>query len=231
MPTRLRLENSLDDDREFLVAAAELFLQPEAADRAEIAFDMDAEHLFELAPQVTRDQVQRLLEHRAALDGVKRRAVFQAVLQFFDQRTLARADRPHEIEHLSALLALQGSGVEVADNLRQDVLDAEELVGKEVVDFERFVLEEPLGALIAGVVDVPHSGAGNDVIQPRVGQLRQTRVVSEPIQVFKKSTPPNVFFPAVPILLDHLPELTVNLLHFRSFGVSLRPHPPEYYFL
>ena len=55
-------------DRQFFVAMAEIFLEPIAADRAEVALDMHAEHLLELAPQMARDQMQRLLVHRAAFD-------------------------------------------------------------------------------------------------------------------------------------------------------------------
>jgi hypothetical protein len=45
------------DDRELLVPGTELLLQPEAAHRAEVALDVDAEHLLELLPQVARQEV------------------------------------------------------------------------------------------------------------------------------------------------------------------------------
>ena len=136
MPMRLRFEKSTRHDRELFVAAAELVLQAEAAHRAEVALDVDAEHLLELLAQVARDEVQRLLEHRAAFDRVDRLALLEAALQLLDQRALAGADRAHQVEHLTALLALQRGGVEVADDLRDRLLDAEELVGEEVVDLE-----------------------------------------------------------------------------------------------
>ena len=114
----------------------------------------DAEHLLELLAQVARDEVQRLLEHRAAVDRVERVDSLEAALQLLDQRALAGADRPHQVEDLAALLALQRGGVEVADDLRDRLLDAEELVAEEVVDLERLVLVEPLHARVVGVVDV-----------------------------------------------------------------------------
>ena len=177
MPTRLRLENVRVIDRHFFVALAELFLDAEAADRAEIAFDVHAEHLLELAPQMARDEMQRLLGHRAAFDGVERFAVLEAVLQLFDQRAFAGADRAHQVEHLPALLALQRGRVEVARNLRHHLLDAEELVGEEVVDLDRFVFEEALGARVVGVVDLAHARLHDDVVHPRVRQLGQARLL------------------------------------------------------
>ena len=108
----------------------------------------DAEHLLELLAQMARDQVQRLLEHRAAFDRVDRLRLSRGRAAALDQRALAGADRPHQVEHLAALLALQRGGVEVADDLRDRLLDAEELVGEEIVDLYGFVLVEPLHARI-----------------------------------------------------------------------------------
>ena len=104
-------------DRKLLVLAAVLVLQSVAADRAEIAFDVHAEHLLELLAQVAWNQMERLLEHRAAFDGVEGLAFFEAALQLFDQRALARAHRSHQVENLAALFALERRGVEVADDL------------------------------------------------------------------------------------------------------------------
>ena len=172
MPTRLRFEKYARDDRDLLVAAAELLLQAEAAHRAEVALDVHAEHLLELLPQVAREEVQRLLEHRAALDRVERIDSLEAALQLLDERALAGADRAHQVEHLAALLALQRRGVEVADDLRDRLLDAEELVAEEVVDLERLVLVEPLHARVVGVEDVVRAVAHDHVVDAGVRELR-----------------------------------------------------------
>src|SRR5262249_33230478 len=66
------LRELLGDHGEVLVARAELLLQAEATNGAEVAFDVDAEHLLELASQMARQEMERLLEHRAAVDGVER---------------------------------------------------------------------------------------------------------------------------------------------------------------
>src|SRR5262249_50861067 len=120
------------DHGDFFVAEPEFLLEAEAAHRAEVAFDVDAEHLLEFLAQVARNEVQRLLGHRAAFDRVDGHEALEAALEFLDQRALPGADRPHEIEHLAALLALERRGVEVADDLVDRTLDPEELVGEEL---------------------------------------------------------------------------------------------------
>ena len=72
MPLRLRFENERVDDRKFFVACAKLFLQAETTDRAQIAFDMNAQHFLEFLAQMARNEMQRLLEHWTAFDGINR---------------------------------------------------------------------------------------------------------------------------------------------------------------
>src|SRR4029077_12530801 len=98
-----------------------------------------AEHLLELFPQVARKEMERLLVHGAAVDRVDGLGLLEAALELLDERTLARAHRPHQVEDLAALLSLQRRGVEVADDLADRLLDAEEFVAEEVVDAERLV--------------------------------------------------------------------------------------------
>ena len=111
MPTRARLEKLQRHDGELFVFAGVFVLQPVAAHRAEVALDVHAEHLLELLAQVARNQMQRLLEHRAAFDRVKRLALLEAAMKLFDQRALAGSHRAHEVEDLAALLAFERGGV------------------------------------------------------------------------------------------------------------------------
>ena len=150
-PTRLRLEKLRADDRKFLVAIVELGLEPIAADRAEVALDMHAEHLLELAPQMARDQMQRLLVHRASFDRVDESDLLEPALDSLDQRTLARAYRAHQVEDLPALFALERRRMEVADDLRDGALDAEKFFREEIEHLERLILEQPLGARVVGI--------------------------------------------------------------------------------
>ena len=162
MPMRARLENSTVQIGDFFILAGEFFLQPETAHRAEIAFDVNSQHLFKFFSQVARYQVQRLFEHRAAFDGVDRLAFFQSPVQLFDQRAFSGTDGAHEIEHLAAFLALERRGVKVAHDLGDGFFDAEELVSEEVVDFDGFVFVEPLDVGIGAFLNVADTGFHDD---------------------------------------------------------------------
>src|SRR5581483_8594467 len=158
------LREVLELDREVLVAAAELVVEAPARDGRHVALDVHAEHLLELFAEMARDELQRLLVHRRVRDRVERLGLLQPALQLLDERALARADRSHEVQDLSALLALQGGGVEVADDLRDRLLDPEELVAEEVVDLERLVLVQALGAGIVDVLNVLAPATHDDVV-------------------------------------------------------------------
>ena len=174
---------------------------------------MHAEHLLELAPQMARDQVQRLFVHRAAFDGVERVALLEPALQLLHQRALARAHRAHQVEHLAALLALQRRRVEVAHDLRHHLLDAEELVGEEVVDLDRLVFEEPLDAGVVGLVDVAHANTLDHVVQAGVRQLRHFGGLFDALEVIEKGPAPGAYFPGRPIFLDEFLKRGLVLLH------------------
>ena len=105
------------EHRYALVVPVEFLLQPEPAHRAQLPFDMHVEHLLEFLAQMLGDQVQGFLGHRAAVDRIDRWGLLEAVLQAFDQRTLAGADRAHQVEDLAALLAVHGCGMEIACDL------------------------------------------------------------------------------------------------------------------
>ena len=84
-----------------LVAPAVDMLQVVAALRAELALDVDAIVLGDFRAQFERDQVQRLLMHRAVFDGedgaiLGARPAFQSALEHGHDGRLAAADRPHQ---------------------------------------------------------------------------------------------------------------------------------------
>src|SRR5579872_6540751 len=101
---------------------------------------MHSEHFLKLAAQMARDEMERLLMHRAALDRVERVELLKSALNAFNQRTFARTDRPHQIEHLPAFLALEGGGMEIADDLGNSAFNAKKLISKKVVSLKRLVL-------------------------------------------------------------------------------------------
>ena len=164
------------DDGKLFVLAVEFFFQPEAAHRAEIAFDMQPQHLLELFAQVAWNQVQRLFKHRAAFDRVDRIGRLQAAMHLLGQGAFTGADRAHEIEHLPALFALQGRRVKITHDLRDGLFDAEKFVGEEIVDLHGFVFIEPLDMWIAAFMDVAAAWFHNDVINPGVRQFGDGRI-------------------------------------------------------
>src|SRR5271155_1444864 len=181
-------------DRKFFVAIVELGLEAIAADGAEVALDMHAEHLLEFAPQMPRHQVQRLLDHRASFDRVDESDLLEPALDALDQRTLARADGAHQVEDLAALFALERRRVKVADDLRDGALDAEEFVGEEIEDLERLILEQALGARIVGV---------GERMQPG----RNDRVVFHDLEIFEQGAAPLLRLACSAVFFDHSLEV------------------------
>ena len=111
----------------------------DAAARAEIALDVQAV-LRHRPPcgELVREEVQRLLVHRAAGDGVDGASssagvLFEAALEHRDDRRLAAADRAHQQQDALAHLEPPGRRREVVDQMLQRALDAEQLVREEVV--------------------------------------------------------------------------------------------------
>src|SRR5581483_7848754 len=114
----LREDDPLDRHR--LVAAVELLLQAQPADRAEVALDIDAVLLLDLGPEHVGDEVERLLVHGAALDRVHGAVVgtripLEPALEERDDRRLSAADRPHEQQDALAHLEAARGGAEVLD--------------------------------------------------------------------------------------------------------------------
>jgi hypothetical protein len=201
------------DDRQVLVAAAEVVLQPEAADRAQVALDAHVQHLLELAPELPRDQVQRLLLHRAALDAVDRFRLLEAAAQFLDQRALAGPDRTHEVQNLPALLGLQRGGMEVSHELRDDPLDAEELVLEEAVNLQGLVAEQASDPRVVGARDLLAAVAHHNVVETGVREARDFRGFLEPFQILDERSAPLQVLPGGAIPFDHSGKLIRSLFH------------------
>ncbi len=121
-------------DRNVFVAPLIIFFETITADRTELALHVHVEHLFELPPQVLRNQVQRFLGHRTTVNRVHRIALFEPYLQLIHDRALASTYGSHQIQHLAAFLAVQCSGMKVTHNLSDCTFDAKEFILEEVVD-------------------------------------------------------------------------------------------------
>ena len=156
--------------------------------------------------------MQRLLMHRAALDRVDRTRLLESALDALDQRAFARAHRPHQIEHLAALLALERGRVEVAYKLRDGALDSEELVGEEVVNLHRLILVQALGARIVGFLNIVHAFGDDQVIDTRMRKLGEGGVGLYDFEVLEQCPTPLLGFTRGPVLLDHALKI-VNCGH------------------
>ena len=176
--------------------------QAPAADRAQVALDPGAQHVLERLAQVARDQVQGLLEDRAALDDVDRLEVLEAALEPLDQRALARADRAHQVEHLAGLLAAHRGGVEVAHDLLERALHAEELVREEVVDLDGLVAEHALGARVGLEVELGDARPGHHVVHAPVREVGQLRPLLHELEILEERPLPFELLSLGAILLD-----------------------------
>ncbi len=199
-------------DRKFLVAVVELGSQPVAADRAQVAFDMRPEHLFEFAAQMTRNQMQRLLVHRASFDRVDHPDLLESALDPLDQRALAGADRTHQVEDLAALFALERSGMEVTDNLRDGALDAEEFFGEKIKDLERLILVEPFGARIVGIMQWMQAQRNDQIVNARMSEFGHDRVGLHQLEILEQRAAPLLGLARGAVFFDHSLEV-VEIRH------------------
>src|SRR5207245_10180733 len=150
---------------------AEALLKPVTANRTQVAFDMNAQHLFEFAAKMTRDQMERLLMHRAALDRVNWIELLQPTLNPFDQGAFAGTDRSHQIQHLAAFFAFERSGMEVTHDLGNCAFNAEKFVREEVVNLNWLVFVQALGARIVGLVNASQPTSDDHVVNTGVRHL------------------------------------------------------------
>ena len=199
-----------------LVAVVELGQEAVAADRAEVALDPHAQHVLEGLPEMAGDQVQGLLVDGAALDHVDGVGVLETALQALDERALARAHGTHEVENLASLLATHRRGVEVAHDLVERALHAEELVLEEAVDLDRLVAENPLGARVRLDVDLADARRHHHVVHTLVGKSRELRTLLHELQILEEGSLPLGFLPLDPVLLDQGSEVDLVNLHARS---------------
>src|SRR5208282_492842 len=200
------------DDRKFLVAIVELGLEPITAYRAQVALDVHAKHLLELAPQMARDQMQRLLVHRASFDREDESDLLEPALDPLDQRTLARTYRAHQVQNLPALFALQRRGMEVADDLRDRALDPEKFLREEIENLQRLILVQPLGARIVGIMQRMKARRNDQVVDSRVRELGYDRVGLHNLEILEQRAAPLLRLAGRAVFFDHSLEV-VEIRH------------------
>ena len=151
---------------------------------------------------MARDQVQRLLVNRAALDHVQELEVLEPALEPLDQRALAGADRPHQVEDLAGLFAAHRSRMEIAHDLLERAFHAEELVGEEVVDLDRLVAEHALGARVGLEVELADARAAHHVVHAAMREIGELRPLLHQLQILEEGALPVELLSLRAILLD-----------------------------
>jgi len=176
-------------------------LQTARAVRAELARDLDAVGLAELRAQRMRNQVQRRLVHRAAVDRIERAGIglaigLEAALEQDDHARLAARRRPEQQQQASANFGTGARRLEVVEHATDRVVDAEELVLEELAA-ELAVgeaLVESVGAqhvphvLMAGAYDALGIGAEHTLeeIGERAAPARGAMILGELDERLKK---------------------------------------------
>jgi hypothetical protein len=105
--------------------------RPRRQHLAEVAARNAVFLLQDVAVLVGREQRERRIVHRRALDRVERR-LFHQMLELFRQRGLAAAHRPQQVEDLLLLLQPLGGVAEVGDDLLDRVLHAVEILERRI---------------------------------------------------------------------------------------------------
>ncbi|GBD17394.1 hypothetical protein HRbin26_02314 [bacterium HR26] len=163
-------------------------LELEAAPRAELALDVDPVLPHQLIADRLGHQMQRLLVHRAALDGVDRAAVsagvlLEAALELGDDGRLPTADRPHQEQDALAYFEPLRCRAEVLDDLLERLLESEDLVGEELV-------ADP------AIVQLLDAGIHDHVVDPGMRELSDLRVLEHQLEIVGEGA-----FPVQPLLL------------------------------
>jgi hypothetical protein len=204
-------------DRHPLVLAVVLGEQAVAGDRVDVALDLHAEHVLEGGAEVAGDEAEGIAVGGRAVDDVDRVEALEAALEALDQARLAGADRAHEVEHLARLLAAHGRGVEIADDLLERPLHAEELVLEEIVDLDRLVAEHPLGPRVGLEVEIGHAPVDDHVVHAAVGEVGEMRLFLHQLEIFEEGALPFLALTFDPVVLDQSGEIDLISLH--------APHP------
>src|ERR1700726_4514011 len=97
--------------------------------------------------------------------------------------------------------------MKIAHELRDGTFDAEELVGKEVINLHRLVFVQPLGARIVGLLNIVQAARNDQVVDARMRKLGERRIGLYDFWVFEKRSTPLLRFTRGPVLLDHALEI------------------------
>ena len=132
MPTREASDRKMRSTGNAHEVALELALDEVARPGRQLARDVDAVASRGTRPQARGNQIERDLAQRRALDRIQRPLIGAAVflepaLEQDRQRRLAARGRPEQQQQPPADVGAGGGGLEVVDDARQRLVDAEQL--------------------------------------------------------------------------------------------------------
>src|SRR2546421_3268618 len=138
-----------------------------AAVRTEVAFDVETKLFFYIGPQIHRDQMERFLMHRAALDRVDgplwpTRIGFQTALEQVDNGGLTTTNWTHQQQNTLTYFEALCRRMEVVNDLLERLLDAENFLTEKFIAW----------FASAGRLD---TSIHNHLINALVGELRYFR--------------------------------------------------------
>ena len=91
--------------------------------------------------------------------------------------------------------------MEVAHDLLERALHAEELVLEEVVDLDRLVAEHPLRARVGLEVEIRHTPAHHHVVHALVGEVGEARALLHELEVLQERAGPLLLLAVGAVLL------------------------------
>src|SRR6266851_7792029 len=94
--------------------------------------------------------------------------------------------------------------MEIADDLSDRALNSEEFIREKVIDLDRLVFVEPLGAGIVGIVDIAQPGCDDHVVDSGVRHLSNDWVVLYQFEIVEQRPAPLLGFAGSTIGLDYL---------------------------
>ncbi|MNI19311.1 hypothetical protein D3C73_727450 [compost metagenome] len=115
--------------------------EPHLAGGAQVALDAYSQLPLNLRAQLQRNQMQRVLMHRAAFYSIHRsfirpRILLQPPLQQGNQRRLAPADRSHQQQYPFAHIQTPGGGMEILlHQLFYGTVESKNLLLKKLIPF------------------------------------------------------------------------------------------------
>src|SRR5206468_11174806 len=141
-------------------------------------------------------------------------------VKHLNQRASSRTNRHHAIQDLATLIPVERGGVKVAHDLGNGLYDSEELIRKEIVDFDGLIFITTPDMGIAAVLDIPDTDLHNHVVQPSMGELGDGRICFDLVQIPQQVAAPGSCLMKVTIILNELFKILVivhsSVLPFRN---------------